>query len=61
MTETGSENNTFLIIGTGFVMVVKNFLGNHKAENYPKPMPDFLLNFQNLGATMYKHEGTLSP
>lgn len=52
MSDTGSENNTLLVIGTGFVIVVKNFLGNHKAENYPKLVPDLLLNFQNLGATM---------
>ncbi|KAK5647850.1 hypothetical protein RI129_002742 [Pyrocoelia pectoralis] len=35
-----------------FVMVVKNFLGNHKAENYEELVQQMLLNFKNLGTNM---------
>lgn len=35
-----------------FVMVVQNFLGNHKADNYEELVQQMLLNFKNLGTNM---------
>ncbi|GBP23798.1 hypothetical protein EVAR_13756_1 [Eumeta japonica] len=35
-----------------FVLVVENFLGNHKAPNYEEIVQNMLTNFQTLGANM---------
>ena len=35
-----------------FVLVVKNFLGNHKAENFKALVETMLINFHDLGANM---------
>ena len=35
-----------------FVLVVKNFLGNHKAENFEALVETMLINFHDLGANM---------
>lgn len=35
-----------------FVSVVRNFLGNNRAENYEELVQDMLANFRNIGANM---------
>ena len=35
-----------------FSLIVKNFLGNTKADNYKELVEDMLFNFQNLGVKM---------
>ena len=35
-----------------FVLVRKNFLGNHKAENFEELVETMLINFHDLGANM---------
>lgn len=37
---------------TSFVLVVRNFLGNHKAQNYAELVNNMLINFRDLGCNM---------
>lgn len=47
-----SMNNLEAAAWTSFVAVVKNFLGNQKAENYEELVQNLLINFKNLGCNM---------
>ena len=38
--------------GFSFVLVVKNFLGNHKASNYEELVSNLLKNLKNIGTNM---------
>ena len=42
---------------SSFVGVVRNFLGNHKAENYEELVYGMLSTFKDLGA--HEYQGTL--
>jgi hypothetical protein len=48
----GSMNNLETDAWTSFTLVVKNFLGNHKATNYSELVKNMLLAFKNLGCKM---------
>ena len=47
-----SMDNTESSAWNSFVLVVKNFLGNHKADNYSDLVEDMLSNFYKLGCNM---------
>lgn len=49
---TDSMNEAESHAWISFVTVIKNFLGNHKAENYADLVNDMLISFKNLGCNM---------
>jgi len=48
----GTMNNEEKAAWINFVNVVKNFLGNHRSENYKKLVDDLLHNYRQLGCLM---------
>ena len=48
-----------LLPGAVYVLLVKNFLGNNKADNYEELVKKMLTHFRNL--VTYEHKGTLPP